>query len=128
MAAKLTGPGQRLAWLPMAGRSPVQETSVDASLAPLAGTRAQSLQRLQVGVSLLLGIVLIVGLANVIEERAKQSDSAAVPEAAATVAPTPTSSANDPLADAGVVPDLPAEAEVKVLDIPAAEPGPGDAR
>ena len=39
-----------------------------------------------------------------------------------------TPGANDPLADAGVVPDLPAEAEVKVLDIPAAEPGPGDAR
>ena len=52
---------------------------------------------------------LIVGLANVIEERLKQSDEAAVPEAAATVAPPPASTpANDPLADAGVVPDLPA--------------------
>lgn len=80
----------------------------DASLAPLGGTRAQSLQRLQVGVSLLLGIVLIVGLANVIEERAKQSEQSAVPEAAATVASSPSQAANDPLADAGVVPDLPA--------------------
>lgn len=76
---------------------------------PLGGTRAESMQRLQVGVSLLLGIILIVGLANVIEERAKQSDQGVVPEAAATVAPTETAApANDPLADAGVVPDLPA--------------------
>jgi hypothetical protein len=76
---------------------------------PLGGTRAESMQRLQVGASLLLGIILIVGLANVIEERAKQSDQAVVPEAAATVAPTETTApANDPLADAGVVPDLPA--------------------
>lgn len=76
---------------------------------PLGGTRAESMQRLQVGASLLLGIILIVGLANVIEERAKQSDRAAVPEAAATVAPPDSAPANDPLADAGVVPDLPAQ-------------------
>src|SRR5688500_10640149 len=75
--------------------------------APLAGTRAQSLQRLQVGLSLLLGVVLIVGLANVIEQRAKQSGSAVVPEAAATIGPEPQSTASDPLVDAGVVPDLP---------------------
>ena len=79
--------------------------------APLAGTRAQAVQRLQVGLSLLLGVVLIVGLANVILERAKQSEEAVVPEAAATVAPTAQSTANDPLADAGVVPDLPQETE-----------------
>lgn len=93
-----------------------------APLPPLAGTRAQSLHRLQVGISLLLGIVLIVGLANVIEERAKQSEDNAVPEAAATVAPTPASTANDPLADAGVVPDLPAEG----AQTPVAVPAPAD--
>ena len=76
----------------------------------MGGTRAEAMQRLQVGASLLLGIVLIVGLANVIEERAKQSDQSAVPEAASTVAPTAAAApANDPLADAGVVPDLPAQ-------------------
>lgn len=92
----------------MASHSPAPDTT-DAAPVPLGGTRAQSLQRLQVGLSLLVGIVLIVGLANVIENRAKQSDQAVVPEAAATVAPEPTSAAaNDPLADAGVVPDLPA--------------------
>jgi hypothetical protein len=78
---------------------------------PLGGTRAQALHRLQVGVSLLLGIVLIVGLASVIEQRAKQAEDASVPQAAATVEPTaPASSAVDPLADAGVVPDMPATA------------------
>lgn len=106
----------------MAGRTSAQERSDEAPLAPLGGTRAQALQRLQVGVSLLLGIVLIVGLANVIEERAKQSEDSAVPEAAATVAPLPTSTAKDPLADAGVVPDLPAED----VQAPAAGPAPTD--
>jgi hypothetical protein len=94
----------------MAGRPPTLVNQDEAPISPLGGTRAQAIQRLQVGVSLLLGIVLIVGLANVIEDRAKQSDKAAVPQAASTVAPSPASTANDPLADAGVVPDLPAEA------------------
>jgi hypothetical protein len=104
----------------MAGRTPRQQTDVEERpLAPLGGTRAQALQRLQVGISLLLGIVLIVGLANVIEQRAKQSEDRAVPEAAATVAPSPSASANDPLADAGVVPDLPS-----AEDAPAPEAAP----
>ena len=93
---------------------PSRQTAPDAALQSPAtgarGARSQALQRLQVGGSLLIGIVLIVGLANVIEERAKQSDQVVVPEAAATVAPTPAQpTAKDPLADAGVVPDLPAE-------------------
>lgn len=92
----------------MASSSPAPETEA-IPVAPLGGTRAEAVQRLQVGASLLLGIVLIVGLANVIEERAKQSDRGVVPEAAATVAPASEEAlANDPLADAGVVPDLPA--------------------
>lgn len=86
------------------------ENPDDPAAAPLGGTRAQALQRLQVGASLLVGIVLIVGLANVIEERAKLSEQEAVPEAAATVEPAASTAAPvDPLADAGVVPDLPAE-------------------
>ena len=94
---------------------------------PLGGTRAQTMQRLQVGIALLVGILLIVGLASVIEERALESDKLAVPEAAATVAPAPTPSANDPLADAGVVPDLPAEtgpAADAETDTPADPPQP----
>jgi len=94
----------------MAIRPSAPDTNAETASAPLGGTRAEAMQRLQVGASLLLGIVLIVGLANVIEERAKQSDKAVVPEAASTVAPTVNAApANDPLADAGVVPDLPAQ-------------------
>ena len=77
--------------------------------APLGGTRGEAIQRLQVGLSLLGGVILLVGLANVIEDRAKESDAARVPEAAATVTAEPSQAAkSDPLADAGVVPDLPA--------------------
>jgi len=94
----------------MAIPSPAPDGAAETPSAPLGGTRAEAMQRLQVGASLLLGIVLIVGLANVIEERAKQSDKTVVAEAAATVAPTAAAApANDPLADAGVVPDLPAQ-------------------
>lgn len=94
----------------MPSQTPAPVPGEEGVTSPLAGSRAQALQRLQVGVSLLLGIVLIVGLANVIEERAKQSDTGVVPEAAATVAPAGASlPGSDPLADAGVVPDLPAE-------------------
>ena len=103
----------------MLKRSPAPDAVLEPPLTAGRVARSQTLQRLQVGTSLLIGIVLIVGLANVIEERAKQSDKAVVPEAAATVAPTraPTT-AKDPLADAGVVPDLPAE--------PTATPAPNE--
>jgi hypothetical protein len=94
----------------MSSHSTAPDPVLEPRLSAARGARSQALQRLQVGGSLLIGIVLIVGLANVIEERAKQSDQEVVPEAAATVAPARTQgTAKDPLADAGVVPDLPAE-------------------
>jgi hypothetical protein len=101
----------------------MSDTATEISSSPLGGTRSQALQRLQVGVSLLLGIVLIVGLANVIENRAKQSDQTAVPQAAATVTADPAQgTANDPLADAGVVPDLPAEPSLPTVQTGKREP------
>lgn len=84
--------------------------SDDEPAVPLGGTRGQAVHRLQVGLSLLGGVILLVGLANVIEDRAKESDAARVPQAAATVSTEPVAPPqSDPLADAGVVPDLPAE-------------------
>ena len=75
--------------------------------APLSGTRAQALQRLQIGVFGLDAMVLLVGLANIILDRAAQTEAGTVPEAAATVAPDQSASqASDPLADAGVAPDV----------------------
>ncbi len=109
----------------MASRTPTPDNEDEIRINPLGGTRAQALNRLQVGVSLLLGVVLIVGLANVIENRAQQSDQGVVPEAAATVGPEPTGpAANDPLADAGVVPDLPS-APSATATAPAGAPGTG---
>lgn len=80
----------------------------DALSVSLGGSRAEAIHRLQVGMFGLGAIVLMVGLANIVMERAKQSDATTVPEAAATVAAKGSAAANkDPLADAGVVPDLP---------------------
>jgi len=79
-----------------------------SALAPLAGSRAQSLQRLQIGLFGLAAMVLLVGLANIILTNAKENQARVVPEAAATVAADSDSDgASDPLAAAGVVPDEP---------------------
>lgn len=81
-------------------RGPVNEP------APLAGTRAERMQRLQIGLFGIGAMVLMVGLADVVSERAQQVQADAVPEAAPTVEPTETTTPRDPLADAGVVPEL----------------------
>jgi len=84
-------------------RGPVDEP------APLAGTRAERIQRLQIGLFGILAMVLLVGLADVVITRAEQTQANAVPEAAPTVMPSESSAPRDPLADAGVVPELPPE-------------------
>lgn len=66
--------------------------------------RAHSVQRLQVGLFGLAAMLLLVGLANIIMDRARLADatSGAV---TADGSPAPSSSAqSDPLADIGVVP------------------------
>jgi hypothetical protein len=81
------------------------------SAAPLGGTRAQAMQRLQIGLFGLASTVLMIGLAQIIMNQAREAEALVVPEAAPTVAPTqaaPTP-ASDPLADAGVGPDTPGE-------------------
>src|SRR5688572_2815281 len=78
--------------------------------APLAGTSHQAIQRLQVGLFGLAAMVLLVALANIIRNNAEQNEATVVPEAAPTVvAKKKADAASDPLADAGVVPDTPAE-------------------
>lgn len=76
--------------------------------APLGGTREQAMQRLQMGIGGVVAITLLVGLASLIEGRAKLADEDAVPEAMATTEPVEESTRSDPLVEAGVVPDLPA--------------------
>ncbi|WP_197409600.1 hypothetical protein [Erythrobacter sp. YT30] len=81
------------------------------STMPLGGTRTQAMQRLQAG---LLGIgtmILLVGLASIIGTQAELAEQAVVPDAAPTTEPTEAPSQVDPLADAGIVPDIPAEPE-----------------
>ncbi|MEW4448587.1 hypothetical protein [Qipengyuania sp. JC766] len=82
----------------------------NADAPPLGGSRREAVQRLQIGLSGILAMVLLVGLVDVIRQQADETEETAVPEAAATVQPSATVPAkNDPLAQAGVVPDLPAE-------------------
>ena len=68
-------------------------------------------QRLRTGIGGILVVVIAVGIANVIFTRALQNEETAVPQAAATVEPSETPTSSDPLSDAGVVPDLPAQAD-----------------
>ena len=79
----------------------------EATPVPLAGTRAQSVQRLQIGIGGVVLMVLLVGLASLIQDRTRQVDAASVPGAAPTTEPSAAPQQQDPLVDAGVVPDLP---------------------
>ena len=83
-----------------------------------AGARSSSVQRMQIGLAGLGTMILLVGLAQVINDRAQLSEAETVPASASTMAPIETVPVqNDPLAEAGVVPDLPAEP----VDQPAQE-------
>lgn len=77
--------------------------------APLGGTRAEAAQRLQVGLFGIVSMILLVGLASIIGTQADRTEEGAVPEAAPTTEPTEAPPQRDPLADAGIVPDMPAE-------------------
>lgn len=96
-----------------------------ADVVPLAGTRSQAMQRLQIGLLGLAAMILLVGLATIIRDRAQQSEDLAVPEAAptTTVRIIVPKAGGDPLADVGVVPDLPSSP----TPAPAPAPATGDA-
>jgi hypothetical protein len=85
---------------------------------PLQGTRAQTLQRLQVGLGGLLAMILLVGLANIIMDRARETEAAAVPEAAAASGQGGAAGVNDPLADAGVAPDVTVDPKPRPISTP----------
>ena len=77
--------------------------------APLGGTKAEAAQRLQVGIVGLGSMVLLIGLASILGSQADRAEEAAVPDAAPTTEPTVAAPQRDPLADAGIVPDIAAE-------------------
>jgi len=99
---------------------------VERIVAPLGGTRAEAMQRLQIGIAGLAAMVLLVGLANIIQDRARQTEAESVPQATPTTEPVQTAPQSDPLADAGVVPDLPAEQTPSPALDPALVPEQGD--
>jgi hypothetical protein len=80
--------------------------------------RAQAVHRLQIGIFGLAGMLLLVSLANVIMDRAKQVERTTTPAAAAASPSASPSAANDPLVDMGVAPELPVTGGAK----PAARP------
>ena len=88
--------------------------------------RAETMKRLQIGLLGLAAVMLMIGLAKVVMDRANETDATAVPEAVEQVAgAAPSKQAKDPLADAGVVPELPLTkpAPVAVPDLPQVAPG-----
>ena len=95
-------------------------SAIDLSDGP--HNRAQMTQRLQIGISGIVFMFLLVGLASVLERRADEAEAVAIPEAAPTMVPDAPNSANDPLVSAGVVPDLPAEPEPTPRPSPTAAP------
>lgn len=89
--------------------------------------RAEGLQRIQVGLLGMVLMVLVVGLASIIGSQADRADETAVPDAAPTTEPRPAVPAPNPLADAGVVPDIPAEPSPAPLLDPLVLPPPTSA-
>ena len=96
----------------------IPATGEQPPVAPLAGSRSQSMQRLQAGLFGLATMVLLVGLANIILDNAREAEALVVPEAAPTVVPPAIEPAADPLAEAGVVPDTPAVKETPSAPAP----------
>jgi hypothetical protein len=92
---------------------------------PPATARAEAMQRLQVGVFGIGAMVLLVGLASIIGGQADRNDQMAVPEAAPTTEPSAAPAQANPLADAGVVPDIAAQPSPSPSPSPLDLPAPG---
>jgi len=80
----------------------------DPPVTGLARSRSETIQRLQVGLSGLAGMILLVSLANIILDQAREADQGAVVDGQASAGEDAGAPATDPLAEAGVVPDMPA--------------------
>ncbi len=106
---------QRSLFTPAAAEVAAEE---DISTTGLA--RIEAVQRLQVGLFGIGAMVLLVGLASIIGGQAEKTDRLAVPEAAPTTEPGAPAAQANPLADAGVVPDIAAQSSPS----PSAGPGP----
>jgi len=114
----------------MPARSETTQADDEARAASLVpGTlRAETMQRLQIGIVGVAIMLLLMGLAQVIFDQVQQSEAGTVPQAAATVEPADVpQTQNDPLAEAGVVPDLPSEPILEPVQEAAIMPEQGNA-
>ena len=84
--------------------------------------RERTVQRLQIGITGIVMMILLVGLASIIQNRAAETDATTVPAAAPTTEPKQAAPQNDPLVEAGVVPDLPAEPSATPNAAPTSRP------
>ena len=84
--------------------------------------RERNVQRLQIGLTGVVLMILLVGLASLIQDRTREVDAAAVPAAAPTTEPSAAPKQNDPLVDAGLVPDLPTQPSPSPSQSPAVVP------
>lgn len=100
-------------------RSLTGESDAARDDAPLGGTRAEAMQRLQVGLTGLSAMVVVIAMASVIGGQADIAEDAAVPDAAPTTEPSAAPAQRDPLADAGVVPDIAPQPEVEAPPPPS---------
>lgn len=66
--------------------------------------RAQTVHRLQVGISGLAAMLLLIGLANIIMDRARQNEAERGLSPAPAAASSKDNAVTDPLADIGVAP------------------------
>ncbi len=66
--------------------------------------RAHAVHRLQIGFSGLAAMLLLVGLANIIMNRARMNDALVGPNSESSETVGKTATENDPLADIGVAP------------------------
>ncbi|GAA4051956.1 hypothetical protein [Parerythrobacter jejuensis] len=93
--------------------SNLRPASLRGGDAQVDATKAEGVYRLKVGFLGLGTMILLVGVADIIMDRAQQTEDTAVPQAAPTVEPEPEPTQNNALENAGVVPDLPEEAEAE---------------
>ncbi len=101
----------------------------DINSVSMRNVRSQSIHRLQIGLAGLGAMILLIGLAQVVYDRAQLSEAETVPAASSTIAPKePAPVQKDPLAEAGVVPDLPSEPIGQTEQEPAIMPEQGNAR
>lgn len=84
-------------------------TAGENPVSPLGGTRAEAIQRLQVGLFGLAAMLLLISLASIILDRLKETESTVVQDTAVTDNAQAAPTNKDPLVDAGVLPELPAQ-------------------